>query len=84
MEREKKQEKDSARQEQKLSILNHQVTAARSQPLTSGSSRVGEPKLMRLEDSNDIEHFLQLLRDWQLFTTGRDETGPSRKQEVLL
>lgn len=67
MEREKKQEKENARQEQKLSVLNYQIAqlqldmeATRSQLPVSGSSRVpvGKPKLMRLEDSDDIEHFL--------------------------
>lgn len=67
VERDKRQERETAKQEQKFSVLTHQVTqlkldleATRSgqQPLQTRGVPSGEPTLQRLGDSDDIEHFL--------------------------
>lgn len=61
-----RQEKEATKQEQKYSVLNHQVTqlqldleASRGghQPTQTAGALKGEPKLQRLEDFDDIEHF---------------------------
>ncbi|KAK2844004.1 hypothetical protein Q5P01_010663 [Channa striata] len=68
MDRDKRQEKEAAKQEHNLSIiLTHQITplhldleATRAGRLPSQAQGVpvGEPKLHKLEDSDDIKHYL--------------------------
>ncbi|KAK2858553.1 hypothetical protein Q5P01_003173, partial [Channa striata] len=67
MDRDKRQEKEAAKQEHKLSVLTHQITqlqldleATRAGRLPSQAQGVpvGEPKLQKLEDSDDMEHYL--------------------------
>lgn len=66
MDRDRRQEKEATKQEQKYSVLTHQVTeleldleAARSghQSTQTAGALKGEPKLQRHEDYDDIDHF---------------------------